>query len=145
VCEEKTTGTKDAATSAAVNLASTDADDVHTGVKNDNSDDHTPDQEALGYRAKKTLEEGVLQGEIYWFCITILSSLLCREVGMMMQNHECTFTPFMCASIFYNILCFCYVFDVVHRLLRTAIGVLFNPNSMKSRSFVLLLCVLLLT
>jgi hypothetical protein len=68
-------------------------------VKNDNSDDHTPDQEALGCRAKKTLEEGVIQGEIHWFCITILSSLLCREVGMMMQNHGCTFTPFVCFNL----------------------------------------------
>jgi hypothetical protein len=29
---------------------------------------------------------------------------------------------------FCNILCFCYVFDVIRRLLRTIIGVLFNPN-----------------
>jgi hypothetical protein len=51
VREEKTTGTKDAATSTAVNpasTASTDADDAPTGVKNDNSDDHTPDKEADG-------------------------------------------------------------------------------------------------
>jgi hypothetical protein len=46
VREEQTTGIKDVATSAAVNPASTasaDADDAPTGVKNDNSDDHTPD------------------------------------------------------------------------------------------------------
>jgi hypothetical protein len=49
VREEKTTGTKDAATCVAVNPASTadaDADDAPTGVKNDNSDDHTLDWEA---------------------------------------------------------------------------------------------------
>jgi hypothetical protein len=51
VREEQTTGIKDVATSAAVNPASTasaDADDAPTGVKNDNSDDHTPDREADG-------------------------------------------------------------------------------------------------
>jgi hypothetical protein len=31
-------------------------------------------------------------------------------------------------SFFCNIFYFCYVFDVVHRLLRTVIEVLFNPN-----------------
>jgi hypothetical protein len=29
---------------------------------------------------------------------------------------------------FCNIFCFCYVFNVIRRLLRTIIGVLFNPN-----------------
>jgi hypothetical protein len=70
----------------------------------------------------------MLQGELQWFYIAILSSLLCREVGMIMQNYSCTFTHFMSASIFCNILCFFYVFDVVHRLLRIVIGVLFNSN-----------------
>jgi hypothetical protein len=45
VREEKTTGTKDVATFAAVNptsTASADAADAPTGVKNDNSDDRTP-------------------------------------------------------------------------------------------------------
>jgi hypothetical protein len=46
---EKTIGTETVATSAAVNLASTaSADDAPTGVKNNNSDDRTPDQEADG-------------------------------------------------------------------------------------------------
>jgi hypothetical protein len=47
--EEKTVNTEPAATSAAVNpasIASTDTDDAPTGAKNDNSDDHRPDQEA---------------------------------------------------------------------------------------------------
>jgi hypothetical protein len=47
VHEEKTTGNETAATSDAVNptsTTSTDADDAPTGVKNDNSDDPTPDQ-----------------------------------------------------------------------------------------------------
>jgi hypothetical protein len=51
VCEEKTTGTETMATSVAVNSASTasiDTDDAPAGVKNDNSDDHTPNQEADG-------------------------------------------------------------------------------------------------
>jgi hypothetical protein len=42
VCEEKTIGTEIAATSVAVNLASTafvDADDASAGVKDNNSDD----------------------------------------------------------------------------------------------------------
>jgi hypothetical protein len=46
VREEKTTGTEDVATFAAVNptsTASVDAADAPTGVKNDNSDDRTPD------------------------------------------------------------------------------------------------------
>jgi hypothetical protein len=46
VHEKKTTSTEDAATSAAVNPASTasaNADDAPTGVKNDNSDDRTLD------------------------------------------------------------------------------------------------------
>jgi hypothetical protein len=49
VREEKTTDAKDATTSAAVNpasIASADADDAPTGVKNDYSDDRTIDQEA---------------------------------------------------------------------------------------------------
>jgi hypothetical protein len=49
VREEKTTGTKDAVASTAVNPASTTSiDDAHAGAKNDNSDDHGPDQEAGG-------------------------------------------------------------------------------------------------
>jgi hypothetical protein len=51
VREEKTTDTEAATTSATVNpasTASTDADDAPAGVKNDNSDDRTPDQEADG-------------------------------------------------------------------------------------------------
>jgi hypothetical protein len=51
VHEEKTTGTKDATTYAAVNpasTASTDTEDAPMGVKNDNRDDRTPDQEADG-------------------------------------------------------------------------------------------------
>jgi hypothetical protein len=49
VREEKTMNTEDAATSAAVNLASTaSANDAPTRVKNYNSDDSTPDQEADG-------------------------------------------------------------------------------------------------
>jgi hypothetical protein len=51
VREEKTTGTEDVATSVAVNptsIAYADADDAPTGVKNDNRDDRTPDQEADG-------------------------------------------------------------------------------------------------
>jgi hypothetical protein len=53
-CEEKTIGTKDASTYATVNPASTtsvDADDAPTGVKNNNSDDRTPDKEADGNNA----------------------------------------------------------------------------------------------
>jgi hypothetical protein len=83
---------------------------------------------ALGYRAKKARGVGMLQRELQWFCIAILSSLLCREVRMIMQNHWCTFTLFMLVSVFCNIFCFCYIFDVVHRFLRTVVGVLFNPN-----------------
>jgi hypothetical protein len=46
---EKTTGTENAATSAAVNPALTaSTDDAPTGMKNDNSDNRTPDQEADG-------------------------------------------------------------------------------------------------
>jgi hypothetical protein len=51
VCEEKTTNTKDVTTSVAVNPTSTtsiDTDDAPTGMKNDNNDDRTPDQEADG-------------------------------------------------------------------------------------------------
>jgi hypothetical protein len=51
VWEEKTIGTEDATTFATVNPDSTtsiDTDDAPMGVKNDNSDDHTPDQEADG-------------------------------------------------------------------------------------------------
>jgi hypothetical protein len=51
VRKEKTTGTEDVATFAVVNpasIASADADDAPTGVKNDNSDDHTLDQEVDG-------------------------------------------------------------------------------------------------
>jgi hypothetical protein len=51
VREEKTTDTKDVTTSAAVNPASTasvDVNDAPTRVKNDNSDDRRPDQEADG-------------------------------------------------------------------------------------------------
>jgi hypothetical protein len=51
VCEEKTTGIEDAAASTAVNpvsTTSTDADDAPVGAKNDNSDDHGPNQEAGG-------------------------------------------------------------------------------------------------
>jgi hypothetical protein len=44
VRKEMTTDIKDAATSAAVNLASSaSVDDAPTVVKNDNSDDRTPD------------------------------------------------------------------------------------------------------
>jgi hypothetical protein len=32
------------------------------------------------------------------------------------------------SSSFYNIFYFCYAFDVIRRLLRTIIGILFNPN-----------------
>ncbi len=46
----------------------------------------------------------------------------------MTQNPWSTLTPFMPPAVFCNIFCFCYVFDVIHRLLRTVIGVLFNPN-----------------
>jgi hypothetical protein len=49
VREEKTTSIEDVATSTGVNpgsTASTDADDAVIGVKNNNSDNHTPDQEA---------------------------------------------------------------------------------------------------
>jgi hypothetical protein len=38
------------------------------------------------------------------------------------------FTTLHASCSFYNIFYFCYVFDVVHRLLRTVVGVLFNPN-----------------
>jgi hypothetical protein len=86
----------------------------------------------------------VVQREYQWSCTAILSSLLCREVGMIMQNHWHTFTPFMPASVFCNIFCFCYVLDVVNRLLRTVI-VLFNPNQRNMDLFVLLMYVLLLT
>jgi hypothetical protein len=51
VREEKTTGTEAAPSSATRSPASTtftDADDAPTGAPNDNSDDHTPDQEADG-------------------------------------------------------------------------------------------------
>jgi hypothetical protein len=40
---------------------------------------------------------------------------------------------------------FCYVLDVVNRLLRIVIGVLFNPNQRNMDLFVLLQYVLLLT
>jgi hypothetical protein len=49
--DEKTVGTKLTATSTAVNsmpTSSTAADDAPKGVKNDNSDDQGPDQEASG-------------------------------------------------------------------------------------------------
>jgi hypothetical protein len=45
-CEEKTTSAETMTTSAVVNptsTASTDVDDAHAGVTNDNSDDRTPD------------------------------------------------------------------------------------------------------
>jgi hypothetical protein len=51
VHEEKTTGTEDVATFAVVkptSAASADTDDAPTGVKNDNSDDRTPDEETDG-------------------------------------------------------------------------------------------------
>jgi hypothetical protein len=51
VREEKTIGTEDMATSAEVksaSITSTDTNDAPTGVKNDNSDDHTLNQEADG-------------------------------------------------------------------------------------------------
>jgi hypothetical protein len=56
VHEEKTTDTEDVTTSAAVNPASTasvDADDAPTRVKNDNSDDRSPDQEADGSNGRE--------------------------------------------------------------------------------------------
>jgi hypothetical protein len=31
-------------------------------------------------------------------------------------------------AVFCNILCFCYVFGVIRKFLRTIIGVLFNTN-----------------
>jgi hypothetical protein len=49
VREEKTTDTEDATTSVAVNPDSTafvDVNDAPMGVKNENSDDRTPDQDA---------------------------------------------------------------------------------------------------
>jgi hypothetical protein len=49
VREEKTIDTEDASTSATINTASiafTSTDEATTRVKNDNSDDRTPDQEA---------------------------------------------------------------------------------------------------
>jgi hypothetical protein len=52
VHEEKTTVTKTVAASTTVNPASTtsaDTDDSPVGVKNDNSDDQGPDQEAGSY------------------------------------------------------------------------------------------------
>jgi hypothetical protein len=51
VHEEKTTDTEDTATTATVNpasITSADVDDAPTGVKNNNGDDRTPDQEADG-------------------------------------------------------------------------------------------------
>jgi hypothetical protein len=51
VCEEKTTDTKNAAASAAVNPAATtsiDTDDGPAGAENDNSYDQDPNQEADG-------------------------------------------------------------------------------------------------
>jgi hypothetical protein len=51
VPDEKAAGTELAATSTTVNpapTASAIADDASEGVKNDNSDDHGPDQEARG-------------------------------------------------------------------------------------------------
>jgi hypothetical protein len=51
VHEEKTTGTEDVATFAVVkptSAASADTDDAPTGVKNDNSDDRTPNEETDG-------------------------------------------------------------------------------------------------
>jgi hypothetical protein len=46
VHEEKTIGTEHATTSVVVNPASTASVDAPTGVKNDNSDDRTPDHKA---------------------------------------------------------------------------------------------------
>jgi hypothetical protein len=49
VREEKTIGTKDAVASTAINPASTaSTNDAPAEAKNDNSDDHGPDQEAGG-------------------------------------------------------------------------------------------------
>jgi hypothetical protein len=48
VHEEKSTGAEDATASTAINPASTASADAPTGVKNDNSDDQGPDQEAGG-------------------------------------------------------------------------------------------------
>jgi hypothetical protein len=38
------------------------------------------------------------------------------------------FSALHASCSFYNIFCFCYILDVVYRLLRTVTGVLFNPN-----------------
>jgi hypothetical protein len=46
VHEEKSTGTREATASAAVNPTSTASADAPTGTKNDNSDGQRPDQEA---------------------------------------------------------------------------------------------------
>jgi hypothetical protein len=46
VHEEKSTGTREATASGAVNPTSTTSADAPTGTKNDNSDGQRPDQEA---------------------------------------------------------------------------------------------------
>jgi glucan phosphoethanolaminetransferase (alkaline phosphatase superfamily) len=38
------------------------------------------------------------------------------------------FIAFHASAVFYNIFCFYYVLYVIRRLLRTLIGVLFNPS-----------------
>jgi hypothetical protein len=60
------------------------------------------------------------------YCCSSFS--LCTEVGMIMQSHWRTFTPFMSASIFCSFFYFSYVLDVIHRIFRTVIGVLLNPS-----------------
>jgi hypothetical protein len=87
VREEKTIGTETVATSAAVNLASTaSADDAPTGVKNNNSDDRTPDL--------KEVEKKSIYNFMYSDCITLEKKLSILIFLYLLQNHY--------SSLFYN-------------------------------------------
>jgi hypothetical protein len=96
VREERTTGTEYVAISAAVNPASTvsaDIDDAHAGAKTiivmirplirrlavTTAAEVTPAN--LMLPCQEDAEAGVLQGELQWFCIAILSSLCAEKLG----------------------------------------------------------------
>jgi hypothetical protein len=92
VREEKTAGTEDVATSTAVNpgsTASADANDAPTGVKMIIVMIAPPIKRLTTTAVvEKTLDCLRLPcQELQRFCIAILSSLLCKEVGLIMQNN----------------------------------------------------------
>jgi hypothetical protein len=52
------------------------------------------DHPCLKVRRHKGAEADVSQGRP-WFCIVIFLSSLCKGIGMVMQSHRGTLTPFM--------------------------------------------------